>query len=93
MFELLRLDSNLFSGFCILADAPYKVGDYIVLDRTDRGKVTHVGLRSTRILTRDDVEITIPNSIIGNSTIINQSEVCLKKCGFEFTLASHTGPT
>ena len=65
--------SNLFSGVFILADAPYKVGDYIVIDRADRGKVTHIGLRSTRILTRDDVEITIPNSIIGNSTIINQS--------------------
>ncbi len=65
--------SNLFSGVFILADAPYKVGDYIVLERAPRGKVTHIGLRSTRILTRDDVEITIPNSIIGNSTIINQS--------------------
>ncbi len=65
--------SNLFSGVFILADAPYKVGDYIVIDRTDRGKVTHIGLRSTRILTRDDVEMSIPNSIIGNSTIINQS--------------------
>jgi len=65
--------SNLFSGVFILADAPYKVGDYIVLDQKERGKVTHIGLRSSRILTRDDVEITIPNSIIGNSTIINQS--------------------
>jgi len=65
--------SNLFSGVFIVADAPYKVGDYIVMDRGDRGKVTNIGLRSTRILTRDDVEITIPNSIIGNSTIINQS--------------------
>ncbi len=65
--------SNLFAGVFILADAPYKVGDYIVIDRKERGKVTNIGLRSTRILTRDDVEITIPNSIIGNSTIINQS--------------------
>lgn len=65
--------SNLFSGVFILADAPYKVGDYIVLDNTDRGKVTHIGLRSTRILTRDDVEITVPNSLIGNARIINQS--------------------
>jgi small-conductance mechanosensitive channel len=65
--------SNLFSGVFILADTPYKVGDYVVLDAGERGKVTHIGLRSTRILTRDDVEITIPNSIIGNTTIINQS--------------------
>jgi small-conductance mechanosensitive channel len=65
--------SNLFSGVFIVADAPYKVGDYIVLDKIHRGKVTNIGLRSTRILTRDDIEVTIPNSIIGNSMIINQS--------------------
>lgn len=65
--------SNLFSGVFIIADAPYKVGDYVVLDKAGRGKVTNIGLRSTRILTRDDIEVTVPNSIIGNSTIINQS--------------------
>ena len=65
--------SNLFSGVFILADAPYKVGDFIVMDNGSRGQVTNIGLRSTRILTRDDVEVTIPNSIMGNSTIINQS--------------------
>ena len=65
--------SNLFSGVFIIADAPYKVGDYVVLDKIGRGKVTNIGLRSTRILTRDDIEVTVPNSIIGNSTIINQS--------------------
>jgi small-conductance mechanosensitive channel len=65
--------SNLFSGVFILADAPYKVGDFIVMDNGSRGQVTNIGLRSTRILTRDDVEVTIPNSIMGNSTIVNQS--------------------
>jgi len=65
--------ANLFAGVIILADAPYKIGDYVVFENGDRGKVTHIGLRSTRMLTRDDVEITIPNSIIGNSRIINQS--------------------
>ena len=35
--------------------------------------VSHIGLRSTRILTRDDIEITIPNGIIGNSKIINEA--------------------
>ncbi len=63
----------LFAGIFILADAPYKIGDYIVLDNGDRGLVRHIGLRSTKLLTRDDVEITIPNSIISNSRIINQS--------------------
>ncbi len=65
--------SNLFAGVSIVMDAPYKTGDYIILDSGERGVVTDIGLRSTRILTRDDVEITIPNGIIGNSTIINEA--------------------
>ena len=65
--------ANLFSGIFILADAPYKIGDYVNLDSGDRGQVTHVGLRSTRLLTRDDVEITVPNSVIANAKIINES--------------------
>ena len=65
--------SNLFSGVFILADAPYKIGDFIILDSGERGMVTHIGLRSTRLLTRDDVEITVPNGIIGNGKIINEA--------------------
>lgn len=65
--------ANLFSGIFIVVDAPYKIGDYVVLDTGERGEVTHVGLRSTRILTRDDVEVTIPNAIIANAKIINES--------------------
>jgi len=65
--------ANLFSGVFILADTPYKIGDYIVLDGNQRGKVTHIGIRSTRMITRDDVEVTIPNAIMGNSKITNQS--------------------
>ena len=65
--------ANLFSGIFILADAPYQIGDFVVLDTGERGEVTHIGLRSTRMLTRDDVEITVPNSIMGNTKIINES--------------------
>lgn len=65
--------ANLFSGVFIMADAPYKIGDFIVLDTGERGEVTHIGIRSTRILTREDVEVTIPNSVMGNTKIINES--------------------
>ena len=65
--------ANLFSGISIVADAPYKIGDYIVLDTGERGKVTSLGMRSTRLLTRDDVEVTIPNGVIANAKIINES--------------------
>lgn len=65
--------ANLFSGVFILADRPYKLGDYINLDSGDRGKVTHIGIRSTRLITRDDIEVTIPNGLIGNQKIINEN--------------------
>jgi len=65
--------ANLFSGVFILADAPYKIGDFVVLDSGERGEITHIGIRSTRLLTRDDIEVTVPNSIMGNTKIRNES--------------------
>ncbi len=66
--------ANLFAGIFLLADNIYKVGDFIVLDNDPglRGRVTRIGMRSTRILTLDDVEITVPNSLIGNATVVNE---------------------
>ncbi|MEH6582311.1 MAG: mechanosensitive ion channel family protein [Halioglobus sp.] len=65
--------ANLFSGFFILVDAPYKIGDYVNLDSGERGRVTRIGLRSTRLLSRDDIEITLPNALIANAKIVNES--------------------
>ncbi|MEA1890641.1 MAG: mechanosensitive ion channel family protein [Pseudomonadota bacterium] len=64
---------NLISGVFIMADAPYKIGDYVVLQDGMRGEIQNIGLRSTRLLTRDDVEVTIPNSIMGNTAVINET--------------------
>ena len=65
--------ANLFGGASLLLDRPFRAGDYITLDTGERGEVMEVGLRSTRIMTRDDIQITIPNSLITNSKIINES--------------------
>jgi len=65
--------ANLFAGVAILADRPYAIGDYIILDTGERGEVSHIGLRSTRLLTRDDVEISIPNGVMGGAKIINEA--------------------
>ena len=65
--------ANLFSGVFILADAPYKVGDFVILDGGLRGEVQEIGVRSTRILTRDDVEVTVPNAVIANARIVNET--------------------
>ncbi|MDJ0974879.1 MAG: mechanosensitive ion channel family protein [Planctomycetota bacterium] len=65
--------ANLFAGIFILTDAPYKLGDFIVTEAGERGQVTDIGIRSTRILTRDDIQITIPNAVMANSKIVNES--------------------
>ena len=65
--------ANLFGGIFVIADAPYKIGDFINLDSGERGRVIKIGLRSTRLLTRDDVEITLPNAHIAASKIVNES--------------------
>jgi small-conductance mechanosensitive channel len=65
--------ANFFGGISIFLDRAYKIGDYIIVDGGERGEVVEIGIRSTRIKTRDDVMITIPNSIMANSKIINES--------------------
>lgn len=65
--------ANLFAGIFILADAPYKKGDFVNLDGGLRGEVQEIGIRSTRILTRDDIEVTVPNSVIASARIVNES--------------------
>ncbi len=65
--------ANLFAGVAILSDRPYEIGDYIILDTGERGEVTRIGLRSTRLLTRDDVEVSIPNAVMGATKIVNEA--------------------
>lgn len=65
--------ASLFAGIAILSDAPYKLGDFLVLEDGKKGKVTHIGFRSTRMLTIENIEIIIPNSILASAQIINMS--------------------
>ena len=65
--------SNIISGIFILADKPYSVGDFIQIGSGTTGIVHDVGLRSTRIRTFNDEEVTVPNAVIANEEIINKT--------------------
>ena len=65
--------ANLFAGIGILADNTYRLGDFLLLDTGERGRVTDIGLRSTRLLTLDEMEIIVPNSAMSTAKIINES--------------------
>jgi MscS family membrane protein len=62
--------SNFFGGALILVDKPFKVNDRIKID-SYLGDVISIGPRSTRMQTLDYQLVTIPNSKISNSVIIN----------------------
>jgi len=65
--------ANLFAGVGILADNTYRLGDFLLLNTGERGRVTDIGLRSTRLLTQDELEIIVPNSVMATAKIINES--------------------
>ncbi|HDS63782.1 MAG TPA: mechanosensitive ion channel family protein [Methanofollis liminatans] len=71
--------SNFFGGALIVMDKPFKVNDRIKIDDY-LGDVVSVGPRSTRLQTLDYQLVTIPNSKIASSVIINYAlpEVRLK---------------
>ncbi len=70
--------ANIFGSFSVIVDQAYKVGDWIVVDKsvagTDvEGIVEDITLRSTKIRAFDDTLIVIPNNQAANSTIKNVS--------------------
>ena len=65
---------DMISGFTIMIDQPFKVGDRVEVQEIDTwGDVVDIGLRSTRIRTLDSRTISVPNSVIGKGLIVNYS--------------------
>jgi small-conductance mechanosensitive channel len=60
-FALKDTASSLMSGILILIDQPFQVGDRVAFGDT-YGEVKEIGLRSVRIVTLDDNEVSIPNN-------------------------------
>jgi small-conductance mechanosensitive channel len=66
--------ADAISGFVIITDRPFAIGDRIeILELDTWGDVLDVGIRSTRIRTRDNRMVVVPNSVIGKSLVVNHS--------------------
>ena len=66
--------ADMISGFIIIIDRPFAIGDRIELeDLGTWGDVQDISLRSTRVLTRDNRLVSIPNSLIGKNPVVNHS--------------------
>jgi len=71
-FGLQNIANNFFSGVIILLERPVKVGDRIQVGEIN-GDVVRIAIRSTTILTNDNINIIIPNSEFVSNQVINWS--------------------
>ena len=65
--------AHMISGFTIMLDRPFRIGDRIQLVGGQIGDVADIGLRSTKIKTLDNQLLIIPNSDLCNSILTNQA--------------------
>lgn len=78
---------SLFSGFSILTDKPFVIGDWISVGNY-AGTVTNITFRSTRIQCADNSIVTIPNSTITAEYVINWNKLESRRfdCVLSFSL-------
>ncbi|MES2769881.1 MAG: mechanosensitive ion channel domain-containing protein [Bdellovibrionota bacterium] len=69
-FGFQNVANNFISGLIILFERPIKVGDRIEIGEI-MGQVMRIGLRSTTVLTNDNISIIIPNADFISDNVIN----------------------
>ena len=64
--------ANMIAGFLIFWDRPFRIGDYIST-QDKYGEVKDITMRTTRIRTRENTYVVIPNKQIIGDTLVNHS--------------------
>jgi small conductance mechanosensitive channel len=64
--------SNFISGVTLLIERPFRIGDWVELDGKV-GRVERISLRTTRVVSRDNVHSSIPNAKVASGEIANLS--------------------
>lgn len=71
-FGLQNIISNFISGLIILAERPIAIGDRVEVDGV-AGQVTRIRLRSTTVVTNDNISIIVPNTNFITQKVVNWS--------------------
>ncbi len=69
-FGLQGIFNDIFSGIIILFDGSIEVDDVVEVDGIV-GRVREIGIRASKILTRDNVVMIIPNSKFTSDRVVN----------------------
>jgi small-conductance mechanosensitive channel len=70
-FGLQNIVSNFVSGIILMFERSIKIGDYIELSDTLRGRVTDIRMRSITITTNANIDIIVPNQDLIQNQVIN----------------------
>ncbi len=71
-FGLQKIAQDFICGVILLVDESVRVGDYIEVGDS-LGTVVDIGLRATRVVTRDEILVIVPNSALITTEVVNQS--------------------
>jgi small-conductance mechanosensitive channel len=76
-FGLQFIAGDIASGFIILFERPVRVGDYVTIPGPDgeltEGMVRSINLRTTVVITNNNIASVVPNSKIVNQNFLNWS--------------------
>ena len=64
--------ANLFGSLALLMDRTFQVGDTIKQGDVE-GEVVNIGLRSTRVRTKEGYIVSIPNQLMTNAAVTNMT--------------------
>lgn len=78
--------ANFISGITILIEQSFQVGDWVSINNKE-GKVVQIALRTTQILTRDNITIIIPNATVASAEVINLTSKNLIRFDIEVRIA------
>lgn len=81
--------ANLANGIVIVSSKMFKKGDYIIVDGKE-GSISEINFLFTTIMTTDNKKITIPNSTIVNSSVVNAGANSSRRVDFMFSVAYET---
>ena len=62
--------ANFIAGITILLEQSFQVGDWVNINDNE-GRVVVIALRTTHVLTRDNITVIIPNSNVASSVVTN----------------------
>jgi small-conductance mechanosensitive channel len=72
-FAVRNILADVFGGIALGLEAPFRIGDWVEIDGEVRGRVIEIGWRTTRIQTRNDIYMILPNSEIARKRVTNYS--------------------